>query len=156
MARVLIDTFSGSRRGSPHTRANLSAECWNLSSQASTGSSSPPPSIPKPPAVWGGEGGAFCSCPGGGERNLRGMDHPPFPAAEWKVDTQRPRGAVCRNVPVNTRRGAGAEMLFLGQVGREHGRHGAFWGGSQCRGTSRPHRGVVLQQRAGGKQVVGS
>lgn len=67
-----------------------------------------------------------------------------------------PREPVCRNVPVNTRRGAGAEMLFLGQVGREHGRHGAFWGGSQCRGTSRPHRGVVLQQRAGGKQVVGS
>lgn len=57
MARVLIDTFGGSRRGSPHTRANLSTECWNLSSQASTGSSSPPPSIPKPPAVWGGEGG---------------------------------------------------------------------------------------------------
>lgn len=49
------------------------------------------------------------------------MDHPPFPAAEWKVDTQRPRGAVCRNVPVNTRRGAGAEMLFLGQVGGSMG-----------------------------------
>lgn len=155
MARVLIDTFGGSRRGSPHTRANLSAECWNLSSQASTGSSSPPPSIPKPPAVWGGEGGHSAVALGEGRGICEGWT-PPFPAAEWKVDTQRPRGAVCRNVPVNTRRGAGAEMLFLGQVGREHGRHGAFWGGSQCRGTSRPHRGVVLQQRAGGKQVVGS